>query len=41
MRPVRLLRIGRNSGPCSSSPWPAASSTLGLFVMLFQDVVFG
>jgi hypothetical protein len=22
---VRLLRIGRNSGPCSSSPWPAAS----------------
>ena len=25
MRPVRLLRIGQNSGPCSSSPWPAAS----------------
>jgi hypothetical protein len=23
MRPVRLLRIGRNSGRCSSSPWPA------------------
>src|SRR6266446_3640245 len=25
MRPVRLLWIGRNSGPSSSSPWPAAS----------------